>query len=181
MVLIGAFGRTTLGEHCRFIPVYLMASSFMTAAWPSLLRNIRVPQEAPEDQFMEIQERQPRPPPPQPRFHDEENDLEEGNQMPSPVRPDEPLLIHMGGPSSDYSHGSSRTNSISLSSRASLPSEMSDNVTQYFQPEMDGRDPTTIPRITSRRADIDALAWTDESCAASPSLSQARIRKSQSL
>lgn len=36
MILVMAFGHTTIDNHVNFIPVYAMGSSFLTAAWPSL-------------------------------------------------------------------------------------------------------------------------------------------------
>lgn len=42
-LLVMAYGDTPLMDHARFIPVYAMGSTFLTAAWPSLLRIIGLP------------------------------------------------------------------------------------------------------------------------------------------
>lgn len=55
--------------------------------------------------------------------------------------------------SSASSHRADTMSSISLSSRASWPSEMSSIVLPFFSPP----DPTRLPRQTSRRRDIEAL------------------------
>lgn len=44
MVLVMAFGHTgPLPDHAKFIPVYAMGSTFLTAAWPSLFQSIGWP------------------------------------------------------------------------------------------------------------------------------------------
>lgn len=43
MVLVMAFGHTPLPDHVKFIPVYAMGSTFLTAAWPALFESIGLP------------------------------------------------------------------------------------------------------------------------------------------
>lgn len=206
MVLIMTFGRTNHDEHCRFIPVYFMASSFLTASWPSLSRSLGLPLctleslETMEEHFdlpvrpqtcapmaaevprgrdtaeplrrpmdlfpesLKAQDRRMDAFPPPPSQSPLKNELISRRKVlrSVPAANVSDLLLHMG-PSSHYSRGSARTGSISLDSRASLPSEMSDDVRLLFQPVIDERGPPAVPpRTTSRRADIEALGRTDD-------------------
>lgn len=228
MVLIMIFGRANHNEHCRFIPVYSMALSFMNAAWPSLFRSFgrpprtlknpetsedhstnlpAIPQTCapmaevaraqgmaelprrgqpmdPSPELLKAQRRQmdALPPPPSQSPHLDESIFRAEGSHSYPAARVSDLLLHMG-PSSISSLSSGHTGSISLGSRASLPSEMSDNVRLLFQPEIDGRGPRAFPpRTTSRRAEIEALGQTyDFSREAGPKQAplQPRARKAR--
>lgn len=64
MLLVIAFGHTPLPEHVKFIFVYTMGSTFLNAAWPSLLRSFGSRPRAMEemcDQSVEWPDYQPVP------------------------------------------------------------------------------------------------------------------------
>lgn len=44
-----AFGQIPPLDHVKFIPVYVMGSTFLTAAWPSLFRSIGLPPQTLDD------------------------------------------------------------------------------------------------------------------------------------
>lgn len=203
MALTLAFGNHTAEDHCRFIPVYFMVFSLLTASWPSLLENVGI---SPVPLEFTIHRRVVTPPTPLAGViqvneesspaplrqaqqnallsdwledHDwpencgrlQDHDLqvnapqneealaleapEQRSQQSSSTRPDL-LWLHMG-PSSSCSNLSAQSGSLSLSSRAAVPSEISDNALHWFQSEIA---PGFIPRTTSRRVEINALGRT---------------------
>lgn len=83
-----------------------------------------------------------------------------GQRLQSLAAPRELLLLYMGPDSSCCSTDSDQTGGLSLSSRATLPSEMSDNVIPLFQAEITSRDSHDLPRMTARRAEINGLGRT---------------------
>lgn len=227
MVLILTCGHNTVEDHCRLLPVYCMASTFLTAAWPSLFENLGLEPKRVEDQFDPLvsphaytpmagrQNETEFPHRPgargslpgwleeqaQREDHNEQDhqDRQEGSsthhshqahgqneeslekRLRSPTTPRELLLLHMG-PYSSCSNDSEQTDSLSLSSRATMPSEMSENVMPLFQAEMTTRASQKAPRITTRRAEINALGGTFSARrdAGSPPLEFA-VRRGQSL
>ncbi|KUI66537.1 hypothetical protein VM1G_01831 [Cytospora mali] len=83
-------------------------------------------------------------------------------------------LQHMG-PGSDCSNGHTHTGtSISLSSRQTVPSELSTNVVGFF----DQRIPARIPRKTQRRRDIDGLGQPVRPRQEEPSSSSQAVERS---
>lgn len=179
-ILIMAFGHNTLAEHARFIPVYAMGSSFVTAAWPSLEESwTRVRSDGYQHLPIYIQETS--------QNLEGRNTFLEGYRIesearavlsdqsrqrssPPPFSPPPSLLeddfppeqrlaawvhnIQHMGPESNRSHGRSNTDtSISLSSTPADLSEISTDVLELLGPN----DPTRAPRKTQRRQDIDSL------------------------
>lgn len=187
MVLVVAFGRNTLADHAHFIPVYVMGSSFLISAWPSLEdswtrlredhRHYLLVPDTPEPQAMVqipmagVQYDPQGQPPSRASLSDWLIDQGRQRSSPVPVSPppslEEPASLpgqwpvapwphelQYMGPGSDRSQVRTHTGtSISLSSRQTVPSEISANAFELLCPG----GPARNLRITQRRLDMEGL------------------------